>query len=408
MAVSSLKRKAWSIGSLILLLAMRSAQAQEVRYVYDELGRLIAVMDEQGRTAIYEYDEVGNILAIRRVDATGPVAITFFNPNEGPIGTRVEIFGIGFSATPTQNTIAFNGVSAPVLAASLTSLTTEVPNGATTGPITVTSPLGSATSPEPFTVVSPVTINPTEAMVFPGFQVQFTANVPVTWRVNEIPGGNATFGTIMSDGIYTAPAVVPGIPNVTISAVHQQDPRLFAEASVTILVNPERLLAKPVSIGFPPPPNVVTPVLGPLVSVTLAPPPPAPALVVGPLVSLGLEAPLTTIDSLTAHLISLATAPLITSITPSSGIQGATDLGVTLGGAGFTGATAVQFLRNGSPDANITVSNLSVSAGGTQATVTISINAAAALGVRTVTITTPDGTSTPQGIGGNIFNVTAP
>src|SRR3972149_3313625 len=98
----------WSI----LLLGVHSAQAQEVRYVYDEVGRLIGVVDEQGRTAIYEYDEVGNILAIRRSDATGPVAITFFNPNEGPMGKRVEIFGIGFSATPMQNTIAFNGVPA--------------------------------------------------------------------------------------------------------------------------------------------------------------------------------------------------------------------------------------------------------------------------------------------------------
>ncbi len=401
------RRKFIFIAGLILLLAAQTAQAQGIRYVYDELGRLIAVIDEQGRTALYEYDEVGNILAIRRSDATGPVAITFFNPNEGPIGTRVEIFGIGFSATPTQNTIAFNGVPAPVLAASLTSLTTEVPNGATTGPITVTTPLGSAISPEPFTVVSPVTINPTDAMAFPRFQIQFTANFPVTWRVNNIDGGNTTFGTITTNGLFTAPAAVPATPIVTITAVHQQDPRLFADASVTILSNPERLVANPVSIGFPPPPRVVTPV-GPLVSVTVAPPPPAPALVVGPLVSLGLEAPPTTIDSLTAHLISLATAPLITSITPNSGIQGATDLAVTLQGAGFTGASAVQFLRNGSPDANITVSNLSVSAGGTQATVTISINAAAALGVRTVTITTPDGSSTPQGIGGNIFSVTAP
>ncbi len=383
-----IKPKFIFIAWLILLLAVHSAQAQEIRYVYDELGRLIAVMDEQGRTAIYEYDEVGNIRAIRRLDATGPVAITFFNPNEGPIGTRVEIFGIGFSAVPAQNTIAFNGVPAPVLAASTTSLTTEVPNGATTGPITVTTPLGSAISPEPFTVVSPVTINPTESMAFPRFQVQFTANLPVTWRVNNINGGNATFGTITTDGLYTAPAVVPATPIVTVTAVHQQDPRLFADASVTILSNPERLVAKPVSIGFPPPPRMVTPV-GPLVSVTVAPPPPAPALLVGP-------------------LASLTKAPVITSITPNTGVQGATDLGLTLGGAGFTGATGVQFLRNGSPDANITVSNLSVSAGGTQATVTISINAAAALGVRTVTITTPDGSSTPQGIGGNIFSVTAP
>ena len=84
------------LSSLVLSHLGTYAEAQEIRYVYDELGRLIAVMDEQGRTAIYEYDEVGNILAIRRTDATGAVAITFFNPNKGPIGTRVEIFGIGY------------------------------------------------------------------------------------------------------------------------------------------------------------------------------------------------------------------------------------------------------------------------------------------------------------------------
>ena len=93
----SFRRKLFLTTWVILLLMARAAQPQEIRYVYDELGRLIAVMDEQGRTAIYKYDEVGNILAIRRTDATGPVAITFFNPNEGPIGTRVEIFGVGLT-----------------------------------------------------------------------------------------------------------------------------------------------------------------------------------------------------------------------------------------------------------------------------------------------------------------------
>ena len=81
-----INRKFIFIAGLILVLAAHSVQAQEIRYFYDELGRLIAVMDEQGRTAIYEYDEVGNLLAIRRTDATGPVAITFFNPDKGRVG----------------------------------------------------------------------------------------------------------------------------------------------------------------------------------------------------------------------------------------------------------------------------------------------------------------------------------
>lgn len=92
--------------------------------MYDDLGRLIAVMDQQGNIAIYEYDAVGNILAIRRPDTTaGPVVITLFEPTRGPIGTQVEIFGIGFSDISAENTIAFNGAPAPVLSATLTSLT---------------------------------------------------------------------------------------------------------------------------------------------------------------------------------------------------------------------------------------------------------------------------------------------
>jgi len=39
--------------------------------------------------------------------------------------------------------------------------------------------------------------------------MQFKTEAPVTWSVNGIPGGNAEIGTISSDGVYTAPAVVP-------------------------------------------------------------------------------------------------------------------------------------------------------------------------------------------------------
>jgi YD repeat-containing protein len=37
---------------LILVLLIQAAGAQQIRYVYDDLGRLIAVIDQQGRTAM--------------------------------------------------------------------------------------------------------------------------------------------------------------------------------------------------------------------------------------------------------------------------------------------------------------------------------------------------------------------
>ncbi len=64
--------------------------------------------------------------------------ISGFNPTSGPVGTTVTITGTNFSATAANNTVKFNGTTATVTNSTTTSITTSVPNGATTGPITVT------------------------------------------------------------------------------------------------------------------------------------------------------------------------------------------------------------------------------------------------------------------------------
>src|SRR5436189_218266 len=66
--------------------------------------------------------------------------------------SRVTIAGIGFSATPAQNTVRFNGTLATVSVATTTQLTVTVPAGATTGTLSVTAPGGSSTSATAFTV----------------------------------------------------------------------------------------------------------------------------------------------------------------------------------------------------------------------------------------------------------------
>jgi len=53
------------------------AYAGDVRYLYDDLGRLIAVVDETaGQTAIYQYDAVGNLLSIVNQPARCPSSIS--------------------------------------------------------------------------------------------------------------------------------------------------------------------------------------------------------------------------------------------------------------------------------------------------------------------------------------------
>ncbi|MFQ5658739.1 MAG: hypothetical protein ACE5G5_14445 [Candidatus Methylomirabilales bacterium] len=46
-----LKQKFSFVTWMILLLAVQSAQAQEIRYFYDDLGRLSGVVDQQGNAA---------------------------------------------------------------------------------------------------------------------------------------------------------------------------------------------------------------------------------------------------------------------------------------------------------------------------------------------------------------------
>ena len=124
-----------------------------ISYFYDELGRLKAVVNPIGEAATYSYDPVGNLLSISRYDSS-QVSIVEFTPNSGPVGTTVTIYGTGYSTTPSQNTVTFNGVAATVTSASATKIVTSVPAGATTGTIAVTSPTGSATSTDIFSISS--------------------------------------------------------------------------------------------------------------------------------------------------------------------------------------------------------------------------------------------------------------
>jgi YD repeat-containing protein len=121
--------------------------------VYDEAGRLVGVIDPSGDAAAYHYDSVGNLLGITRATSS-QVSIIEITPDAGPIGQTVTIYGTGFSATPSSNSVSFNGTSASITSASTTSLVVSVPGGATTGTISITSPNGSANSADPFVVAA--------------------------------------------------------------------------------------------------------------------------------------------------------------------------------------------------------------------------------------------------------------
>jgi YD repeat-containing protein len=140
----------------IVLLGSVCVSADQAQYFYDELGRLVGVIDSSGDAAVYRYDEVGNLLSIQRFTAA-PTGIGIFlvAPGSALVGTSVEIRGFGFTTPPSSNQVQVNGTAATVVSATATSLIVTVPAGATSGLVTVTNANGTATSPQPFTVLVP-------------------------------------------------------------------------------------------------------------------------------------------------------------------------------------------------------------------------------------------------------------
>src|SRR3970282_1966737 len=81
-----------------------------------------------------------------------PPTITSFNPTSGPVGTSVEINGSGFTDSSHVTAVTFKRTAATFTVNSNTRITATVPAGATTGPISVTTPAGTAISSTNFTV----------------------------------------------------------------------------------------------------------------------------------------------------------------------------------------------------------------------------------------------------------------
>lgn len=392
-----------------LATASSAQQSPAINYVYDELNRLIGVVDQQGNASTFSYDPVGNILKIDRSDASGipgPVGITLVSPSKGKIGTTVQIFGKGFSAVAGQNSVAFNGTLAIVTTAAPNRLVTAVPNGATTGRITVTTPLGSATSPTAFVVLGTLTVTPATARVGPTRTQQFeaieagTPTTNVRWAVNGITGGESAIGTISEAGLYTAPATVPVPATVEITATHRDDSTLSATATVTLVPPvPVFLAARGVSVLVASP-QVVDKNVRAAVSVRVDDNVTRFSSA-GP-VSVQVNQDVTGFAA--ARAVAVGVEPVIITVAPATGALGSS-LTMTLTGSGFSGATGISFLLNNAADPNITVANLTVSPDGTQATLDVTIAAGAVTGGRVVQIATPGGSSTRVGTGGNVFTV---
>ena len=313
--------------------------------------------------------------------------ITSFTPTSGPIGTVVTIAGTNLTGA---SAVKFNGVAAGTITpVSAISLKATVPTGATSGKISVTTPGGTATSGETFTVVLAPTIT------------SFTPTSGPIGTVVTIAGTNLTGASAVKFNGVAATTITPvsatslkaTIPiGATTGKIAVTTPGGTATSSGTFTVAPTIRYFSPTNgpIG-----TVVTITGTNLAGVNSVKFNGVAATTVTPVSATSLKATVPTgattgkvvVTTPGGMVTSIATftvlvAPTITSFTPSIGPIGTV---VTITGTKLTGASAVKF--NGVAATTITP----VSATSLKATVP----AGATTGK--IAITTPGGTGTSSG-----------
>jgi outer membrane protein assembly factor BamB len=144
-------------------------------------------------------------------------AISGFTPSSGPIGTAVTLQGSGFTGATS---VKFAGVTATINSIpSDTTLVTTVPYGAFTGPISVTTPSGTASSSTNFTVTTGMYSSP--STVPPGATTNLYGSAFGPYEAVDVMLEKASVGSTTTDGhgnwrmLITGPmSQQPGSPTV--------------------------------------------------------------------------------------------------------------------------------------------------------------------------------------------------
>jgi YD repeat-containing protein len=402
----------FSILPLAVITSRSSAQQGGTSsYVYDDDGRLHAVLSPSGEAAVYEYDDAGNFTAIRRL-TPNDLELISFTPHQGPVGTLVTIFGTGFNQG--VNSVSFNGVTATIVSVNLVSVAALVPQSATTGLISVTTPRGAITTTTPFTVKG-VLISPRAVTLPASGSTQFTATVSgtatgvVTWSVNGVAGGTATVGTISTNGFYTAPNLSGSNTVQYIArATSVDDPELFDEGVVNVIPFGAgyQFRSGGLSVRYGTPPNNSPTYINGAVSVRYGTPPNTSATYINGAVSVRYGTPPNISPAFVGGAVSATRGPVLNSLAPST-ISRGTGVTLTISGVALNGANAVSLFNqgNGNPASGITISNINVNGSGTSLTCTITVAGNVAVGGYIVVVTTSSGSTVRNDTGSNIVQI---
>ena len=143
--------------------------------------------------------------------------------------------GIAGGDATTVGTISTSGVYTPPVnlssspTVSVVAVSVADPTKTGFAGVTITPPVAVSVAP-----ATAVVLAATGTQQFTATVANAGSNTAVTWQVNGIAGGNPTVGTILSSGLYIAPAVIPSPATVTVIATAVADPTRSGSATATI------------------------------------------------------------------------------------------------------------------------------------------------------------------------------
>jgi IPT/TIG domain-containing protein len=357
-----------------------------------------------GNVVVTIEGRASNGLLFTVTGATPPPTITMLNPISGPLRTPVTITGTNFGSTQAQgnSTVTFDGTLATPTSWSPTSIMTTVPTGATTGNVVVTVG-GQASNGVMFTVTTPppapaiTNLNPNSGAVgasimingmnFGANQAQGnstvtfngTATTPTGWSATSImapvPAG-ATSGNVVvtvggqaSNGVmFTVTTPPPTITNLNpssglVGASIMINGMTFGTARGNSTVTFDGIATTPTSWS----------------ATTIMAPVPAGATTGNVVVTVGGQAS-------NAVLFTVTTpppAPVITNLTPNSGLVGAS---IMINGMNFgatQGNSTVTFNGTGTTPSSWSATSIMapVPTGATSGNVVVAVGGQASNGV---------------------------
>jgi hypothetical protein len=147
------------VGTQVSLTGSDFTNASDVQFsgvsasftVTDDSDLTVYVPSGAGTGPISVVTPDGTATSTDSFTVTETPSITGFTPEQGPVGTQVSLTGSDFT---NASDVQFSGVSASFTVTDDSDLTAYVPSGAGTGPISVVTPDGTATSTDSFTIVT--------------------------------------------------------------------------------------------------------------------------------------------------------------------------------------------------------------------------------------------------------------